>query len=70
MANANDAFASFFRGQRLPQGLNSRRPGVRQGDCDKSAAEIISHIMDAIRTFTEGAEQSDDLTIVVVRVAP
>jgi sigma-B regulation protein RsbU (phosphoserine phosphatase) len=37
---------------------------------DKSSAEIISHVMDAVRGFTAGAEQSDDLTLVVVRVAP
>lgn len=34
----------------------------------KSAAEIVAHVMESVRNFTEGAEQSDDLTLVVVRV--
>ena len=34
----------------------------------KSAAEIVAHVMETVRDFTEGAEQSDDLTLVVVRV--
>jgi serine phosphatase RsbU (regulator of sigma subunit) len=34
----------------------------------KSATEIIAHVMDAIAAFTDGAEQSDDLTLVVVRI--
>jgi len=54
--------SEFFDEDRLETAVRDAR--------DKSATEIISYIMDAIRTFTEGAEQSDDLTIVVVRVAP
>ncbi len=52
----------FFDEHRLESAVRDVR--------DKSATEIISHIMDAVRTFTAGAEQSDDLTIVVVCVAP
>jgi sigma-B regulation protein RsbU (phosphoserine phosphatase) len=52
----------FFDEQRLEAAVREAR--------EKSAAEIIGHIMEAIRTFTDGAEQSDDLTLVVVRVAP
>jgi serine phosphatase RsbU (regulator of sigma subunit) len=52
----------FFDEHRLEAAVRDAR--------GKSATEIISHIMDAIHAFTDGAEQSDDLTIVVVRVAP
>jgi serine phosphatase RsbU (regulator of sigma subunit) len=52
----------FFDEHRLEAAVRDAR--------DKSSAEIISHVMDAIRRFTAGAEQSDDLTLVVVRVAP
>jgi len=34
----------------------------------KSAAGIVADVMQAVRSFTEGEEQSDDLTLVVVRV--
>ena len=39
----------FFDEHRLETAVRDAR--------DKSAAEIISHIMDVIRAFTEGAEQ-------------
>jgi serine phosphatase RsbU (regulator of sigma subunit) len=35
---------------------------------DRSATEIVSQVMEAVRSFTQGTEQSDDLTLVVVRV--
>jgi serine phosphatase RsbU (regulator of sigma subunit) len=35
----------------------------------KSAAGIVADVMQAVRSFTEGEEQSDDLTLVVVRIA-
>jgi sigma-B regulation protein RsbU (phosphoserine phosphatase) len=34
-----------------------------------SSSAIITHVMESIRAFTDGAEQSDDVTLVVVRMA-
>jgi serine phosphatase RsbU (regulator of sigma subunit) len=34
----------------------------------RPASAIVAHIMDSIRAFTDGAEQSDDVTLVVVRM--
>jgi sigma-B regulation protein RsbU (phosphoserine phosphatase) len=50
----------FFDEHRLEAAVREAR--------SKSATEIISHVMEALRVYTEGAEQSDDLTLVVVRV--
>jgi sigma-B regulation protein RsbU (phosphoserine phosphatase) len=52
--------SEFFDEHRLEAAVREVR--------EKSAAEIIGHIMDSIRAFTAGAEQSDDLTLVVVRL--
>ena len=52
----------FFDEHRLETAVREAR--------DKSATDIIGQVMDAIQKFTEGAEQSDDLTLVVVRVVP
>lgn len=50
----------FFDEHRLETAVRDAR--------DKSATETIGHVMDAITAFTDGAEQSDDLTLVVVRI--
>jgi sigma-B regulation protein RsbU (phosphoserine phosphatase) len=34
----------------------------------RSAADIISHILNSVDAFTAGAEQHDDMTLVVVRI--
>jgi serine phosphatase RsbU (regulator of sigma subunit) len=54
--------SEFFDEHRLESAVRDAR--------DRTAAEIVAHVMDAIRSFTEGAEQSDDLTLVVVKVTP
>jgi serine phosphatase RsbU (regulator of sigma subunit) len=36
----------------------------------KSAAEIVGHVVETVRDFTDGADLSDDLTLVVVKFVP
>lgn len=50
----------FFDEHRLEAAVREART--------RSSSEIITHVMDSIRAFTEGAEQSDDVTLVVVRI--
>lgn len=50
----------FFDEERLAAAVREAR--------HRSATAIVSHVMDAIRAFTGGAEQSDDVTLVVVRM--
>jgi len=50
----------FFDEQRLEAAVRAAR--------GESSSGIISHVMDAIHEFTGGAEQSDDLTLVIVRM--
>lgn len=35
---------------------------------DKSSAEILDNIMDEVKIFIKGAEQSDDITIIIIKV--
>jgi sigma-B regulation protein RsbU (phosphoserine phosphatase) len=50
----------FFEERRLEAIVRDNR--------DRTAAEIVSAIVDAVHSFTGGEELSDDLTLVVVRV--
>ncbi len=50
----------FFGEERLSESIRELREG--------SAHSILGGLLDAIRRFTAGAEQSDDLTVVVVKV--
>jgi serine phosphatase RsbU (regulator of sigma subunit) len=50
----------FFDEQRLETAAREAR--------GRTSAAILAHIMESIRAFTRGAEQSDDITLVVVRM--
>ena len=43
---------------------------VLRGENGKSPAAIIDTVSDAVRDFTAGAEQSDDLTLLAIRCTP
>jgi sigma-B regulation protein RsbU (phosphoserine phosphatase) len=60
VTEAADAKQNLFGEERLRHVLRAYK--------DASAAELIGQIHEAIRTFTDKAPQSDDLTMVVVKV--
>ena len=37
------------------------------GSANQSAAEIVQHVLDQVRVFSDGAGQADDITVLVVR---
>lgn len=56
----NEEEPEFFDEQRLEETVRDARHG--------SAAEVLEAIVDAVRDFTGGADLSDDMTIVVVKI--
>jgi serine phosphatase RsbU (regulator of sigma subunit) len=50
----------FFDDRRLEESVRNAR--------DRSASETVQAVVDAVREFTGGAELSDDLTLVVVKI--
>lgn len=56
------AQTEFFDEHRLEEAVRGAR--------NRTAAGIVSAIMDAIHHFTAGAEAADDITLVVVRMSP
>jgi sigma-B regulation protein RsbU (phosphoserine phosphatase) len=60
--DAPEAEREFFDERRLEAVVRDAR--------GKTAAGIIADVLEAVRNFSLGEEQSDDLTLVVVRMAP
>jgi serine phosphatase RsbU (regulator of sigma subunit) len=60
VAAAAEAEPEFFDDHRLEQAVLGAR--------GKSASEIVQSVADAVRDFTGGADLSDDLTLVVVKI--
>jgi serine phosphatase RsbU (regulator of sigma subunit) len=65
---ATDGFFEWENDQGEQFGLE-RMEGVVRASRDSAASEIISHLYDAVIRFSNGTEQQDDLTAVVIKGA-
>ena len=61
-AEGEEADHIFFEEERLVEAVRANR--------HKTAGEIMSAVLASITEFTQGAPRSDDLTLVIVKVAP
>ena len=46
-----------------------RLESVIQGSTDLSAQELLDKILDQVNTFAAGADQHDDITVIIIKVA-
>ncbi|MFK7945096.1 MAG: PP2C family protein-serine/threonine phosphatase, partial [Paracoccaceae bacterium] len=61
VTEAMDTEGTLFGLERLEAALGTAKPGL-------DSAGMVDHVVDRVRRFTKGAEQSDDLTLMVLSI--
>ena len=62
VSEARDVESEFFGEERLLETVS--------GKSAIAAATVTADVLDAVRQFADGAEQSDDITIMTLRYTP